>query len=81
MAGGTGERQALPEAVHSVEPDGQFSFRHGFQGLGGSKGKFGLIGQARLGTLSVPGTSSLDGRERETEREIHVDMETVVYIP
>lgn len=70
LAGGPGQGQALPEPVHPVEPQGQLRFRHGFQGFGRGEGEFGLIGQAGLGALGVPGAPRLEGERGEVRGEL-----------
>ena len=54
LAGRAGERQALSEAVHPAEAQGQLGLRHGLQRLGGGVGQLcRLVCQPGLGSLSV----------------------------
>lgn len=49
LAGRAGQRQALAEAVHPVEADGEIGLRHGLQVLSRRKGNpAGLVGKSRL---------------------------------
>lgn len=70
LAGRAGQRQALAESVHPVEPDGDVGFRHGLQGFGGCKGELsGLVCEPRLRGLGVPWTAALreQGAQRDTQ--------------